>query len=196
VWIAAAAGRSNDDLLPNPSGPAIGATWPLNDRLATRVGLSHFADRQTRVGSTCVGLVLDPAECVEERIDSRSALTGVTLEFLATVARRGRLSLSLVPALSAVTVRADSRGAQSGRRLNASSGMIGVSGGAELSVVPSVRWPVALRLGAHAAALQGPEGSIVDGYSAFNDGISLTRFEIGLSVWKPPAATAGARKTR
>jgi hypothetical protein len=196
VWISASAAQSSHRLLPDPGGPAGGVTWPLNDRLAARVGLFHFVDRQTRVGSTCVGLILDPAECVQERIDDRSALGGVTLGLVATVVRWRRVSLTFVPAFSVALVRADSRGEQTGRSLEASNAMLGVSGGAEVSVVPSVRWPIALHVAAHTGTVEGSDQQIADGYTPFNDGIRLTRFEIGLSVWKPAAATAGSGKTR
>jgi hypothetical protein len=196
VWLSATAAQSSHHLLPDPSGPGAGVTWPLNDQLAARVGVFHFADRQTRTGSTCTGLVLDPAECVEERIDDRGAVGGVTLGVVATVVRRGRIALALVPSVSLVRVRAESRGEQTGRSLDASSPMAGVNGGVEVSVVPSARWPIAVRLGAHAGTLESSEEAIPDGYSPFARSIRLTRFEVGLSVWKPPAATAQSRKPR
>lgn len=197
VWISASAGRTSHRLLPGPRGPDAGVAWRLNEWLAARVGAYHLTDRQTRVGSTCSGLILDPAECVAESIDDRSALAGFTLGLAATVARRGRISLALIPSVSVGRVQSDSRGERTGRRLEGSSAVGGISGGAELSVVPSVRWPLALRVGAHTGVVRPPAtGYVADGYSPFMDAIRVRRFEIGVSVWKPAPAAAGAKSAR
>jgi hypothetical protein len=184
MWLAATVAQSNHRILGNPGGIAGGATFPLQPRFAFRVAYSLLDSDQTRVGSTCTGLVLDPAECAQEPIDDAATLQGVMFGLVGTVARRGRVALRMIPSASVVRVRAISRGLRTGRELTASSAMIGFGVGAELWMTPNTQWPLALHVGGHVGMVSGRDQAIVDGYSPFTDDIRLTRVDVGFSVWR------------
>ncbi|MFN2564026.1 MAG: hypothetical protein ABR499_03335 [Gemmatimonadaceae bacterium] len=185
LWLSAIDGQSSHPLVRNPRGPSAGVTWPFHHRYAIRAAYYFLDHRETRVGSTCVGLVLDPAECPAERVGDRSTLNEVVVGMVATMVRRGGFFVGVIPSASFVSVQAKSRGEQTGRTLEASELMLGFGVGVELTLVPQARWPIAFHVGAHTGMLAGRSEAIVDGYSPFTDGMRLTRLEVGISLWKP-----------
>jgi hypothetical protein len=188
ISLAATQGLSTHRLLGDPRGPSVGLTWPLDERVAARVGVHSLIHGQTRVGRACAGLI-EPGTCPEEQLDDRTTLTGVVVGLVATVLRRDRFAVAVVPAAALAGARTKSRGRQTGNTLDASTGMRGIGAGAEFAIIPHTRWPVAVRFGAHVGRLTSSEEPIVDGYSPFYEPIVLTRLEIGVSVWKPRAST-------
>jgi len=193
LWISASQLRSSHHLIPSPHGLGAGLTFPIGQRFALRVGYHRLNDEHTRVGAVCGGFILDPSECVEERINDSGTLNGFVVSGVGTVARRGRVSFALLPSLSLVTARAVSRGQETGRWLSASNFMVGVGGGAELSILPRVGWPVAFHLGAQLAAVNNATPSGLDGWSPFDAGFRTARVELAASIWKPGRATETKR---
>ena len=189
IGVSVTQARSSHRLLPQPQGASLGATWRLRERLALRAAYHFLGDDRTRVGRVCVGLIPpDPDACPEERIDDETSLDGLTVALVARIASRGRASLAVIPSASLLDARTRSRGQQTGNTFGASGPMLGVGAGAELSAVPSPRWPVAVNVGAHVGFVGGQAAPVVDGYSPFSESIRLVRLDVGVSLWKPRRA--------
>ena len=169
-------------LLGNPAGIGGAFNWNAKPWIGLRVEYTRAHDGFESFGSTCVGLSI-PEECgAEDRaetasIDSWSMSLPVTLELGA------RIRLSFVPGIRRVHFDSAQRGRVSGRVRRATKNVLGPQAGIELRARVSRSVPIAVTLGGYVANLPWfEEVQIVDGYTPFEQSVSISWIQIGLTI--------------
>ena len=176
--------RSDHPLIENPTGIGVSAGIPVHPRIGFRVGYQLSRDRFRSFGSTCVGLTLPEMEdkCAAEDRREASRYAVLMLSVPITVLSSGRVDLAVVPGYHCASLESDQTGLRSDRTRSAAKDMSGFGIGAEVRLRPW-RWrQLHVVLGVHRTRLDRYEdGRQVDGYSPFEEDVSVTSIEVGVS---------------
>lgn len=174
---------ANHELLGDPLyGGSVAVRFPIRrSRQSLRFGFERVGGNAERFGVACAGLV-DPDRCHDETLIDHSRLVRFTggLGFPVFVKQRG--TVAVIGDLTLGRIRSVTRGVSSGGTLNATKVMMGGLIGAEASVKPVARFPLALQLaGSIGALMQARPENVADGYTPFNDGFSIRHARFGLA---------------
>lgn len=177
--------QSDHDLLENPTGIAFSAGVPIYRRIGIRAEYQLSQDQFRSFGSTCRGGPIMPEmedECAGEDRREESHHNALKLSVPITVLSLGRINVDVIPSYSRASVESDQTGLRSDRRRSANKNMSGFGIGAEVNIQP-LRWrPLHVFLGAHRTQLTRYKYEpVIDGYSPFEEDISFTSIEVGVS---------------
>jgi hypothetical protein len=176
--------RPDHDLLGSPLGVSFSAGVRLHRLIGFRVGYERSRDSFSSFGSTCVGFIQPEMEtdCADEARRERSGLNALVLSIPVTLHSGKRFEFGVVPGFRRVWIENERTGVVSGRSPSADKDMSGFGVGAEIQVRPLERREVRLYLAAHTTLLSRYEDELeIDGYSPFEQDISLAQLEFGLS---------------
>lgn len=139
-----------------------------------------------RNGMACGGLIPPPPACPNEPLRDETASTDVSGTLDVTLFERtlfgARIEGSAGVGAQVLHLTNHSRGETTGNRIGAERTKVGPTLGFELSAQPKAAVPVGLRFGIAGGIYGDTDPGVVDGYTPFEDGFSVTRFEVGL-VW-------------
>jgi hypothetical protein len=175
------AAHANHRLLQGVSGTEASGIFDVRPAVTFRASYSDLRGAQTRHGIACAGLIM-PGTCSPEPIRDDSRIRALTLGVALQVLGRRSWRIAASPGLRIATVRADSRGLTSGRRLSATKLLAGPEGDLEVSVSPGAFPRLEGHLAIGVGALAGPDEQVVDGYTPFSGGFALTRAQLGLAL--------------
>jgi hypothetical protein len=170
--------------LGSPAGIVGAAGVRPFERVGIRLAYQRGEDRFRTFGSTCVGLIPPEQvpECAPESQREVATLHAVSLSVPVSLLLRERLEVALVPSFRLSWFKSERTGVASGRELTADESMWGFGVGGELLLQPVADSPIRIFLGVHAGFLGQTEyETILDGYSPFDEGFSLTQMELGIA---------------
>ena len=120
--------------------------------------------------------------CAPESQKEVANLKAVSFSAPVTVLLRNTLEVAVVPTFRWSWFKSERTGTVSGRELDADESMWGFGIGGEVLFRTSPASPVFVFLGANAGFLGQTEyESILDGYSPFDEGFSVTHVELGIA---------------
>jgi hypothetical protein len=121
-------------------------------------------------------------ECAPESQREVSTLQAISLSTPVAVLNRDRVEVAVVPTFRTSWFKSERMGTVSHRELDADESMWGLGVGGEILLQPLSRFPARFFLGTHVGFLGQTEyESILDGYSPFDEGFSLTQLELGVA---------------
>lgn len=193
VRLAALWANPDLDLLGGLRGGAAAVGIRVHPRLAVRLGMERLSGDQLRIGVPCAGLA-QPGTCGPEQVRDESSLNTFGIGLDATAVRSPYLDVHLVPMLGSASVESTTRGLASGREIAATRTLVSLDLGAELAIRPRPWFPLALHLAARFGTLfPRTKETIADGYTPFEDGVSIARYEAGVT-WSYGPRPRSARR--
>jgi len=175
------AAHAEHRLLQGVSGTEASGIFDVRPAVTFRASYSDLRGAQTRHGIACAGLIM-PGTCSPEPIRDDSRIRALTLGVALHVLRRPSWRIAVSPGLRIATVRADSRGLTSGRRLSATKLVAGAEGDLELSASAGAFPRLEAHLAIGVGALIGADDRIADGYTPFSNDFALRRAQLGLAL--------------
>ncbi len=178
-------------LLGAPLGISVSAGWRAYPVIGVRIGYEAAWDEFSSFGSTCVGLIPPEGikECGGEPRQESATLSAWEISVPLTVLQRDRLRLEVAPGFRLAHLNSDQTGEETGRRRSARKDMSGFDAGIDLLIQPLSSNLLTIFLGAHTTMFNRyQEEQIADGYTPFEEDVSVTRVTLGLSLrrwWLP-----------
>lgn len=174
----------NSDLTTRPLvGPGVHLFTPRSrSGFMLQFGLERLIANSNRFGYSCGGF-LPPGPCqIQEPLRDRAKMLMLTTSGSLAVLTRPTVSISVLANVHGASIRVDTRGHESGRKLAGSDMLVGASVGGAVTWQPRQSVPIGLRGAVNAGVMDNLFGDeCCDGYEPFaGDGFGMRQLTLGI----------------